>query len=276
VGRFAAAARVVCVRITLWTKAQRASLVHRAHVIDSAEALRLLGPKAVLSHEVAARLLGIELVDDPGTLRITVPRDRSRCAIPGWHVVRSDIVNDQIVAEDGLRCTDALRTVADLARVLASGPALASADSALRHGLLDERALRGLQAAVGRGAGRVRTVASEADPKSGSVLESLLRVVLLEAKLPRPSTQHTILDEQHQEVGRVDFCWPRRRLVVEADGFAFHSNRDDFRRDRARMNELERLGWRVLRFTWDDVTRRPAHVTGLVSACLRPPRRRVA
>ena len=67
----------------------------------------------------------------------------------------------------------------------------------------------------------------------------------------------------------MDFCWPSQRLVVEADGFAYHSSRDDYRRDRRRMNELERLGWRVLRFSWEDVTQRPDYVTTLVGACLR-------
>ena len=36
------------------------------------------------------------------------------------------------------------------------------------------------------------------------------------------------------------------------------------------MNELERLGWRVLRFSWEDVTQHPDHVVGLVRGCLVP------
>jgi very-short-patch-repair endonuclease len=100
-------------------------------------------------------------------------------------------------------------------------------------------------------------------------MESLLRVLLHEAGIPRPRTQYRVR-EHGQEVARVDFCWPEQRLVVEADGYAFHSSRDDYRRDRRRMNDLERLGWRVLRFSWEDVTQRPDYVSGLVRACLVP------
>jgi very-short-patch-repair endonuclease len=55
---------------------------------------------------------------------------------------------------------------------------------------------------------------------------------------------------------------------VEADGFAFHSDRVAYRRDRERLNELEQLGGRVLRFTWEDVVARPEHVLALVQECL--------
>lgn len=55
---------------------------------------------------------------------------------------------------------------------------------------------------------------------------------------------------------------------MEADGYAYHSDRAAYRRDRERLNQLERLGWRVLRFTWEDVRGRPDHVVALVRECL--------
>lgn len=237
-------------------------------VIDSTEALRLLGTHSWLSHEVAARLLGIELHDDDGRCRITVPRNASRRSLTGWTVVRSDVSPLEVVEQDGLRCTDAARTLRDLARVLPLGKAVVAVDSALRQGHVRPDELT-LATAMGRGAAALRRVAALTDPLSGSVLESLLRVALHEAGLPRPRTQYWVHDERGEQVARVDFCWPEQRLVVEADGFAFHSNRDDYRRDRVRLNELARLGWRVLRFTWEDVTQRPSHVAALVAACLR-------
>jgi hypothetical protein len=105
------------------------------------------------------------------------------------------------------------------------------------------------------------------DPKSGSVLESLFRVLVITAGIRPPSTQFTVVDHG-QEVGRFDFAWIAERLIVEIDGYAFHSSRDQFRQDRRRMNELERLGWRVLRFTWEDVVGRPEHVIAVVRHCL--------
>jgi very-short-patch-repair endonuclease len=236
-------------------------------VIRPGEAVRRLAP-ALASHETAARLLGIELRHD-GAERLTVARHRSRLRVPGWVVHRADVGPLDAEARDGVPCTGPVRTVADLARVLPLAEAVVAADSALRNGLVTPDELARMARATGRGAVRLRTVHGAIDPKTGSVLESLLRVLLREAGLPTPRTQYRVHDHG-AEVARVDFCWPENRLVVEADGYAFHSSRDDYRRDRRRMNELERLGWRVLRFSWEDVTERPDHVSGLVRACLVP------
>ena len=142
------------------------------------------------------------------------------------------------------------------------------ADSALRARLVTAAVLVDiLTARRGPSPNRRRVVAELLDPWAGSVLESLLRVLLLTSGLPAPRPQYLVVDGL-EVVGRVDFAWPERRLIVEADGFAFHSDREAYRRDRARMNELERLGWRVLRFTYEDVVSRPGYVVGLVRACL--------
>ena len=231
-------------------------------------ALLQAGPGAALSHETAARAWGLELLD-PGPDRVTVPLCRSRLLVPGWVVVRSDLPGGSVEERLGMRATTALRTVRDLARVLSFTAAVVVADSALRQELLTVGELTGdLSAAMGRGSARLRAVAGAADPGCGSVLESLLRLLLAGID-PSPLAQYEIRDAGGRFVARVDFCWPWARLVVEADGFAFHSDRVAFRHDRERLNELERLGWRVLRFTWEDVVGRPGHVLDLVRECLQ-------
>jgi very-short-patch-repair endonuclease len=47
-------------------------------------------------------------------------------------------------------------------------------------------------------------------------------------------------------------------------------------RDRARQNELVRLGWEVLRFTWRDVTAGGQWITALVASALNDIRRPAA
>ncbi len=49
------------------------------------------------------------------------------------------------------------------------------------------------------------------------------------------------------------------RLVIEVDGRAFHGA-DRFQADRTRQNQLVAAGCTVLRYTWDDLTRRPTEV----------------
>lgn len=175
---------------------------------------------------------------------------------------------DDVEVIGGVRITALLRTLADLCRVLVTAHAVVAVDSALRQGLVQVEELT-LPAALGRGAGRLRSVGRWIDPLSGSVLESLLRVLLAGAGLPAPMSQHVVLDRHGLFVGRVDFCWPAARLIVEADGFAFHSDRATYRDDRRRLNELERLGWRVLRFSWEDVLERPDTLVALVRECLQ-------
>jgi very-short-patch-repair endonuclease len=56
--------------------------------------------------------------------------------------------------------------------------------------------------------------------------------------------------------------------VVETDGFAFHADRTTYRADRRRGNALVLAGWRVLRFSWEDVVHSPDGVVADVRAAL--------
>ena len=66
-----------------------------------------------------------------------------------------------------------------------------------------------------------------------------------------------------------DFLWRTPRLIVEVDGRDIHTTRRAFESDRRRDQRLSMLGFRVVRFTWRQVTFEPGHVAatlpGLVS-----------
>jgi very-short-patch-repair endonuclease len=55
----------------------------------------------------------------------------------------------------------------------------------------------------------------------------------------------------------VDTLWRDAHVVVELDGYEFHSSRASFERDRARDAELQASGFAVLRFTWRQVKHQP-------------------
>jgi very-short-patch-repair endonuclease len=57
---------------------------------------------------------------------------------------------------------------------------------------------------------------------------------------------------------RPDFYWPQQRVVAEYDSLGFHQDIRAFRRDREKSNELQLQGITVLRFTWHELTRKPA------------------
>jgi very-short-patch-repair endonuclease len=68
----------------------------------------------------------------------------------------------------------------------------------------------------------------------------------------------------------VDALWPRKRLVVELDGFAFHRHRAAFERDRARDAGFLAAGFAVLRLTHRRLLEEPeavaAQLRGLLAA----------
>jgi very-short-patch-repair endonuclease len=59
---------------------------------------------------------------------------------------------------------------------------------------------------------------------------------------------------------RVDALWLKERVAVELDGVAGHAGWAQIRRDREREMALRALGFQVARYTWNQVTGRPAEV----------------
>jgi len=112
----------------------------------------------------------------------------------------------------------------------------------------------------------VAEVVGLTDPAAQSVLESGARVLLVTADLGPVTSQVYV-----ESVGWVDLV-VRGWLVIEVDGYAVR--RERFSEDRRRDAELSRRGYVVLRFTYDDVLRRPGWVLEVVRDTLsagRPP-----
>lgn len=55
-----------------------------------------------------------------------------------------------------------------------------------------------------------------------------------------------------------DFCWPARRLIVEADSWRWHGGRLANESDADRDQLLSTAGWRVVHFTRDQIHTRAA------------------
>jgi very-short-patch-repair endonuclease len=236
---------------------------------DEAVRAAVVGLDGVASHSTAARVWGIELLESAGC-EVTVGRDRSRAVWPGVDIHRRRLAGEDVRVVGGLRVTAPVRTVVDLCLTLPLTAAVASTDAAVRAGvvaLADPRRAC-LRLLSGQERSRVARVLRLVDPRSGSVLESVCRVLFAEAELPAPLTQFEVRRLDGRLLGRVDFAWLEHRLVVETDGFAFHADRVRYRTDRRRTNALLLDGWRVLRFSWEDVVHSPETVVEAVRAAL--------
>lgn len=69
-------------------------------------------------------------------------------------------------------------------------------------------------------------------------------------------------------MARVDAVYDEARLVVELDGHATHTTRRQRQADAERDARLMAEGWRVVRFTYEDVTERPGYVADTIRSLL--------
>jgi very-short-patch-repair endonuclease len=70
-------------------------------------------------------------------------------------------------------------------------------------------------------------------------------------------------------VAIVDALWRRERLVVETDGRTVHARQAAFERDRHRDAQLLLAGFKVVRFTWRQVTKEARQVAATVRSLLQ-------
>lgn len=227
--------------------------------------LRCLGPKAVLSHETAARLHGFDRCL-PGAVELTLPCGHHGMRVPfTLHTTAHWSPLDRVVI-DGWPCTSATRTVLDLARARISTLRLEAAiDSAVRSGASAPLVLATrLSQLRGRGRwGAPRLEQLLVDAGGHTLLERRFLTLIRAAGLPRPTTQ-LVHRRDGRTVGRVDFCFEAYDLVVEVSGGRGHSSPSERAKDAQRRNELQEAGRQVYEFTYEQVTARPAYVQRLV------------
>lgn len=229
--------------------------VDPAFLRHAAAVLLELGPSTALRGRSAAVVWGLDMLLEPDRLELQVGRSQSRMTLPDVDARRTTAAT-QLVG--GLRVTRLLPTSRGCAQDRPLSEAVAIIDSALRRGLVATDGLTG--------SGSLGRAIRLADPRAGSVLESALRVLLAQHGL-WPESQY-VIRKAGRFVARVDFCFPRSRLIVETDGRRWHDPKDAREFDRRRANSCASLGWRVLRFTWAEVLHDPAYVITTVRAAL--------
>ena len=227
-------------------------------------------PDGVVSHATAGRPLRLDAVPRLARVDLSVPRAR-RVRHRDVEVHRTlHLPRIDRVTVDEIPCTSVTRTLIDLAAVLDEESLEAAFHSARRMGLTSPAHFARRFEQLG-GKGRVRSTTLrrliERERGSDRALESMLEVKA--ARLLRRSLLPAT--ERQLAVGafRLDFAWPDRMVALECDGFAWHGNRLQWKRDRRRVAQIEALGWRIIFVTWDDVTLHPDETLHRVALALR-------
>lgn len=240
-------------RAASWDLAQRA--VYRAAAAPDTWEQRLLaavwGARGVVSHRAAAALLDLDGFR-PGIVEVTTRYGRRARGMKGV-IVHESRAFDHGRTVRGIPVTGGARTLIDLASVVPPillGPAL---DDALRRRLVTTRSLAEKIDQIGFGRRGVLALRRELDrreglPIVGSPLERRFVDLVEAAGLPAPRLQFEI-EHQGRLIARVDFAYPHKKIAIEIDGYRWHSGRRRWELDGARQNELELLGWTVLRFS---------------------------
>ncbi|OCB32002.1 hypothetical protein A5676_06560 [Mycobacterium malmoense] len=112
---------------------------------------------------------------------------------------------------------------------------------------------------------RLETALELVDPGAQSPRESYLRLLLIDAGLPRPQTQIPVLGVDGMPVAYLDLGWAEDMVAVEYDGDQHRADRGQYVKDIRRMEMLEQLGWIVVRVVAED---RPAVIVRRVRDAL--------
>ncbi len=137
------------------------------------------------------------------------------------------------------------------------------------HGLLDKRlVLRTFEALAAAIPGAERRPLDET-VRFDSFLEAELYRLLEEQGLPLPTIQQVVRDPLGRAITRADFIYEQAGIIILTDGRAFHAQ-DAVKiiEDLDRRNDLESRGYRLLEFTYQDVTMAPGDIIELVRQAL--------
>jgi hypothetical protein len=232
-------------------------------VDERASALALAVPEAaVITDATAAWLYGIDLF--AGGSFAPMPRvqyfrlpDRTRVRRKQVQGGRRMLEQADLVAIGPLLVTTPLRTACDLGRSLRREQALAALDALLRLGGFTAAQLDAeLKRFRGRrGVVQLRDLVPLADGRAESIRESELRMLWIDAGLPKPELQIPVLRRPGREPFRLDLGDPAVKYAAEYDGEDWHSTPEQIARDAWRRELIRGDGWTIDVFGNQDLRR---------------------
>jgi len=221
-----------------------------AHAIA---AVLACGAGAALSHGSAATLWGIAKAWD-FPLEVTAPSKHHHRQL---RVHRSTTLTPRdTTVHFGIRVTTPARTLFDNADRL-DDVAVARAVSSLRRAgylsLADLAELIGRHV-PSRATNRLRRqVAHPERAPTRSEFEDAFLLFAERYELPDPLVNTRVAGHE------ADIFYPAHKLVIELDGYEFHSGRDQFLSDRNRDIDLLVAGIATARLAWEPLQLRPGH-----------------
>lgn len=237
---------------------------HLPTLRERIDATLLAVPDGVIGGVAAAALHGARWVSDTEPIEVF-----ARCRHQAGLVIRKDVLpGAEITIVRGIPTTTRERTAFDLARRCRRSPAIARLDALMRdapYRIEDVLTLAEAHPGV-RGLVQLRDLLPYVDGGAESPRESWLRLLFLDAGLPRPRTQLVVYTAEGRYIRRVDMVWEDYRVGVEYDGEQHLSDRAVYARDVWVGRELQRVGWHLIQVIKED---RPSDIIGHARAALQ-------
>jgi very-short-patch-repair endonuclease len=248
---------------------ERAAFASTNHHMWCAAAQLAMPAGAVIGGRSAAYLWGVDLLAAGEPVSIIVPKRRATRDQPMLSVSRGLLPRGDVESLHGLTITTPARTAFDLGRDPDRLQAAIAMDAMLNRRVVTLAALhRVADAHPGwRGVMTFRAILRSAEPGAASPMETRLRLILTDGGLTRPVAQYRIRDAGGLFIGDVDLAYPELRVAIEYEG-DHHREQATFRKDIVRFNRLQAAGWAALRFTADDVFKRPQTIVDEVRRAL--------
>jgi very-short-patch-repair endonuclease len=230
-------------------------------------ALLAVGREAVLSHHTAARLWGLRAsaADDAEVHLLVRGGSGSSPAGIRLHRTRS-LERRDVRIRHRLPVTSPARTLADVAGGLTDRQLEFAFDQAVTSGIVRPAEIVEVASRMPgrRGRARLRALAEaeRAPSLTRSEAEERFLALIRSAELPEPEINVRIHGYE------VDFLWRAQRLVVEVDGYRYHSTRRAFEHDRRKGATLQAAGLGMMRITWRQLEREPFAVIARLAAAM--------
>jgi hypothetical protein len=229
----------------------------------AAAAVLACGQNAALSHRSALALW--DLGKWTRTIEVTAPGDRRPKGVRAHQAY--GLAPRDVRTHQGIRVTSPARTLLDCAPVLN--------DRALTRALNDARRspharLRVHQLADvierfphHRGAKRLKPLVHVKGGPTRSEWEDAFPAFCERYGLPEPVMNTRVAGHE------VDALFPAELVIVELDGWDFHSDREAFESDRDRDADTLAAGYHTVRATWERIHERPKREASRLHEILR-------
>jgi len=241
----------------------------RAHGL-SAAATALRNPDGVAADCTAAILHGLPTMAVPPTPQLTARSDATLGRRAGSHTFGASVRPEDASDWFGVPVLTVARTLVDLARH-SRRDGIMAIDAALREELVDPDDLKRAvsQAAGWPGIRQAREVLALGDGRAESAAESITRLALVDEGFPHFEPQVVVRDPARRRNWRVDLLEPVSRVIVEVDGLDKYRDDNVRKEEKIRETRLEKLGYCVIRVTWDDVVRHWVDTAALIRKKIR-------